>query len=397
MNSTKIYTISELNREVKSILEESFTVIEVTGEISNLVIASSGHSYFSLKDNFAQVQCVMFRAQKFNLLFEPKNGLQVTVCAQVSLYEGRGTYQLITVTMKEAGDGLLQRAFEALKNKLHQEGLFDTVRKRPLPSIPRCIGIITSPTGAAIRDILSILKRRFANIPIIIYPTLVQGKQAAEQIVSAINIANKRQECEVLILARGGGSLEDLWPFNEESVARSIYNSTLPIVSAVGHEIDFTIADFVADCRAATPSAAAELLSPASDKWLEQIYSAFLHLQQHLKHRLSHLQFNLEHLKKRLRHPAEQLRSHAQQLDYLEQRLCRNYQNFLQERRHQLAHLVNTLQTVNPLNTLQRGYAIVIRATDGTLIQDAREVEVGDKIIAGLKQGSMECLVEKII
>lgn len=391
----KIYTISELNREAKYILQEHFSLVRVKGEISNLTVPSSGHLYFSLKDSSAQVQCVMFRAQKMHLPFIPKNGLHVVLSAQVGLYEDRGTYQLIGLVMEVAGDGLLQQAFEALKQRLNQEGLFLSTRKRPLPSLPRCIGVITSPNGAAIHDILSVLKRRFKSIPVIIYPCLVQGKQAAPQIVDALSIANQRQETDVLIVTRGGGSLEDLWPFNEEIVARAIFDSTIPVVSAVGHEIDFTIADFVADFRAATPSSAAELLSPNSPIWLEQIQSCLYHLQQSLKHRFSAWRYHLDTVSKRLTHPSQQLNNYAQQLDYLQQRLHRSSEQFLETSKQTLANSVNLLQTVNPLNTLQRGYAMVTRVSDQVLIQDASQVVVGDVVRVRLKVGELECMVRQ--
>src|SRR3990167_11367189 len=258
---TEVYTVSRLNNEVKFILEDRFPWVWVEGEISNFAAPHSGHWYFSLKDNTAQVRCAMFRGQQRKLIFTPKDGMHVLINARVSLYENRGEFQLIAESMEERGEGKLRRAFEMLKKKLETAGLFDPLHKKKLPSFPKQIGIITSETGAAIADILTILKRRFPSIPIIVYPTLVQGTLAAPSIVKALKTANRRNECDVIILARGGGSLEDLWAFNEEIVAYAIFESDIPIISGVGHEIDFTIADFVADVRAPTPSAAAEMIT----------------------------------------------------------------------------------------------------------------------------------------
>ena len=254
----KIYTVSQLNRETGQLLSRHFLSIRVEGEISNLSTPASGHVYFSLKDANAQVRCAMFKNQRRRGGFKPENGKQVIVTAEVSLYEPRGDYQLIVEHIEEAGDGALRRAFDALKLKLSAEGLFDAANKQSLPALPKAIGVITSPSGAAIRDILTVLQRRFPAIPVIIYPTAVQGTNAQHEIAGAIAIANKSWQCDVLILARGGGSLEDLWAFNEEKVARAIATSSIPIISGIGHETDFTIADFAADLRAPTPSAAAE-------------------------------------------------------------------------------------------------------------------------------------------
>ena len=254
----EIYTVSQLNAEARYLMEDNFESISLIGEVSNFARPSSGHCYFSLKDNNAQVRCAFFCHSQRGLTFKPESGQQVLVQAKVSVYEARGDYQLIVSQMQLAGEGALQVAFEKLKQKLAAEGLFDEENKLEVPEIPTCVGVITSPTGAAIRDILRVLHRRFPAVPVIIYPSAVQGNQAKEHLVSAIQKANARKECDVLILARGGGSLEDLWPFNEEIVARAIVDCDIPMVTGVGHEVDFTIADFVADQRCATPSAAAE-------------------------------------------------------------------------------------------------------------------------------------------
>src|SRR5690625_2927780 len=261
-----VLSVSQLNRRSKQILETHLPLVWVEGEVSNLSRPSSGHWYFTLKDDQAQVRCAMFRNRNQLVRFNPAQGQQLLLRARVSLYEGRGDYQLIVEHMEEAGFGALQRAFEELKTRLSQEGLFASERKRPLPTLPKHIGVITSPTGAAIRDILSVLKRRFPAVPVTVLPVPVQGKEAAPAIVSALDLANRSELFDVLILARGGGSLEDLWPFNEEAVARAIYASRTPVVSAVGHEVDFSIADFVADVRAPTPSAAAELVDRKSTR-----------------------------------------------------------------------------------------------------------------------------------
>ena len=271
VNPRDIYSVSRLNREVRALIENNFPSVWVQGEISNLARPASGHIYFSLKDENAQVRCAMFRNSNRLLKFKPTDGMQVLVRASAGLYENRGDYQLIVDHMEEAGAGLLQRRFEELKTKLAQEGLFDTEHKQDIPSFPDRIGIITSPSGAAVRDVLSVLNRRFPGIPVLIYPIPVQGDDAPPQIVRMINKACQHNDCDVLILTRGGGSLEDLWAFNDERVARAVFDCQIPLVCGVGHEIDFTIADFVADVRAPTPSAAAELVSPDRLEWTNRV------------------------------------------------------------------------------------------------------------------------------
>lgn len=438
-----IYTVSGLNREARQILEGCFPAIWVEGELSNFKAHSSGHWYFSLKDAQAQISCALFRGQNRKVSFQPKDGLQVKIRGQVSLYEGRGSYQIIVDTMEEAGLGKLQKAFEALKKRLSETGLFDPVHKKTLPAIPTCIGVITSQTGAAIRDILSVLKRRFPGIPVIIYPTLVQGETAAPQIVKAIRAANCRKECDVLILARGGGSLEDLWPFNEEIVAQAIYQSELPIISGIGHEIDFTIADFVADKRAPTPSGAAEQVAPdRRELWLT-LQQEKRHLVKQMLAKLGPLQQQLEWTRKNLQqqHPQRKLAEKAQLLDSHEVNLLRLQTKLLQDRQallrtssarllgltpyhrinHQLQQLklqqenfktrmttvihqqqlrvskaAATLDALSPLNTLSRGYAITARQKDHRILRSAEEVHKGDKINVRLKQGSLDCVVEEV-
>ncbi len=438
-----LYTVSQLNREARQILEGCFPAVWVEGELSNFKAHSSGHWYFSLKDAQAQISCALFRGQNRKISFQPKDGLQVKIRGQVSLYEGRGSYQIIVDTMEEAGLGQLQKAFEALKKRLSEAGLFDPAHKKPLPTLPACIGVVTSPTGAAIRDILSILKRRFPGIPVIIYPTLVQGETAAAQIVNAIRSANRRKECEVLILARGGGSLEDLWPFNEEIVAQAIYHSELPVISGIGHEIDFTIADFVADKRAPTPSGAAEQVTPdRRELWLT-LQQEKRHLVKQMLAKLGPLRQQLDWTQKNLQqqHPQRKLAEKTQLLDSYEAHLVRLQTQLLQERQailktcsarllgltpyhrinHQLQQLklqqenfktrirtvlhqqqlqmsqaAATLDALSPLNTLSRGYAITARQTDHHILRSVDEVQKGDKVNVRLMKGSLDCVVEEV-
>lgn len=392
----EIYSVSQLNREAKFLLEQQFSQLWVEGEISNFSRPSSGHWYFSLKDMSAQVRCAMFVMRNRSIGFIPTDGTRVLIRAKVSLYEGRGDFQLIVEHLEETGFGALQRAFEALKAKLAAEGLFDPQYKQALPLFPRTIGIITSPTGAAVRDILTTLKRRCPSLQIIIYPTVVQGEQAAPQIVHALQQANTRAECDVLIVARGGGSLEDLWPFNEESVARAIFASKIPIVSGVGHEIDFSIADLVADQRAATPTAAAELVSPELTN-MEITLSRFgQRLLWLMQHKLAQQQQLLSMLFKRLRHPRQALQEKAQRLDELEQRLKRNIQINLLHQQQSLRHAIHRLDIVNPLATLQRGYAIAIRARDKHIISSVNAVQNNEILKVKLSDGILDCEVLNI-
>lgn len=391
----KIYSISELNQNVRSLLEAEFFSIWVEGEISNLAKPSSGHAYFSLKDATAQIRCAMFSHRQRGLNFALENGLHVVVKGKLSLYEPRGDFQLIIDWVEIAGNGKLQQAFEALKQKLSQEGLFAPEYKKSLPELPKTIGVITSPTGAAIRDVLTVLQRRFPSIPVIIYPTLVQGAKASRQIAQAITIANRHKTCDVLILARGGGSLEDLWPFNEEIVARAIFASEIPIVSAVGHEIDFTIADFVADIRAPTPSAAAELVSPDQTEWELVLAQSAQRLYQSVQKILQERQQTLLHLQKRLRHPRETLQNRMQHLDQLEQALIRMQMNLLAKKQLGLMTLSEKIDTLSPLKTLQRGYAIITRE-DGSIVQSAKAVSIGDIIYTRLTDGRLVSQIQEV-
>jgi exodeoxyribonuclease VII large subunit len=435
-----IYSVSRLNREARALLEGSFPLLWLEGEISNLARPRSGHIYFTLKDEFAQIRCAMFRMRATNITFTPRDGIQILARVRVSLYEPRGDYQLVVEHMEEAGDGALRRAFDALKQRLFQEGLFEEGRKRPLPTLPRTIGVVTSPSGAAIRDILTVLQRRFPAIRVVIYPVAVQGEGAGREIAEAIHLAAKRAECEVLIVGRGGGSLEDLWAFNEEVVARAIHNSPIPVVSAVGHEVDVSIADFAADVRAATPSAAAELLSPDASQLQIKVAALQQRMHQAMRRRQQQRRLQLESVSKRLRHPGQRLQQIAQRLDELEWRLTHARRNQLRHRQARLATLqsrlqrhapqsqlqrlqtrqqslqsrlhhaihdrvaqektrlglqVRTLEAVSPLATLHRGYAIVTRETDGALIEQSTQVEPGARIRARLAAGELLCRVEE--
>ena len=394
-HSEEIYTVSELNREARLLIEGHFPLLWVEGEISNFAAPSSGHWYFSLKDASAQVRSAMFRPQNRRVPFQPKDVMHVILRARLSLYEGRGDFQLLVEQMEDAGEGKLRQAFEALKKKLSEAGWFDAAHKKPLPAFPQSIGIITSPTGAAIKDILSVLKRRYAIGRIIIYPTLVQGEAASKNIVEAIQIANHRKECDVLILARGGGSLEDLWPFNEEIVARAIYQSTLPIVSGIGHEVDFTIADFVADLRAPTPTAAAELIAAHTEDILLrfQNHKKYLihYITQLLKNLKQHLVFLQKHLQQQ--HPKRRLTEQAQRLDFYESTLIQLVHKHLSEYQTKIKIAAAKLDALSPLATLKRGFAIVTRAKDEKILQEAKEVTPGDKVHIQLKNGKLECTV----
>lgn len=435
-----IYTVSRLNREVRMLLERGLGVVWVEGELSNLAAPSSGHWYFSLKDRDAQLRCAMFRQRNSGVGFIPKPGQQVLARGRVSLYEPRGEYQFIVEHLEEAGVGALKREFERLKAKLAAEGLFAAESKRSLPRFPRRIGVVTSPTGAAIRDVLHILARRFPPAAVLIYPTPVQGEGAIPSIVDALRLASARAECDVLIIARGGGSLEDLWCFNDERVARAIRASVIPIVSGIGHEIDFTIADFVADARAPTPSGAAEMVAPDRHACLEALARTIERLSACMRRELRSLASRFEgaSLRLKLAHPGVRLRHQEQRLDDLEQRLAgamrgalhsdrtrtsemftrlvhqspehslREYRlrhNALASRlehalkgnvsraEHRLNMAVRTLNTVNPLATLARGFAVVKRVGDGKLVTDSDAVVVGDDIEAKFAHGKLRARV----
>lgn len=356
MQQADIYTVSRLNSEVRLTLELQFRQLWLVGEVSNFVAASSGHWYFSLKDQAAQVKVAMFKTSNRNASFMPRNGQQVMVRARISVYEPRGEYQLLADFIEPAGDGLLRQQYEQLKAKLAAEGLFSPERKKPLPLNPRKIGVITSPTGAAIRDILTVLQRRAPALEVIIYPSLVQGAQAAADLTAALQLAIRRNECDVLIIGRGGGSLEDMWCFNDETLARTMVNCPMPIVSAVGHEIDFSISDFVADMRAATPSAAAELVSPDQQHQLTQLLQLQQRLAQSIRQRLGFAAqlFLQQQGKLQLLHPARRLQQQQQRLDELQIRLSQAMQQKLARKAQQLQLQQKSLALVSPQQRLQR-------------------------------------------
>ena len=433
-------SVSQLNRQAKRVLESHFDYVWVEGELSNLATPGSGHWYFTLKDDNAQVRCAMFRNRNQRIRFRPENGQHLRLRARVSLYEGRGEFQLIVEHMEEAGAGALQRAFEVLKAKLAGEGLFDAERKRPLPAFPERVAIVSSRTGAALRDIITVFKRRFPGIYLGLFPVSVQGATAAPGMCEALADIARCGDFDAIIVTRGGGSAEDLWAFNDETLARAIAASAIPVVSAVGHEIDFTIADFVADRRAPTPSAAAELLSPDQ----RELAATMLALEHDLARRFRrHLRWYAERLaglRRQLRHPGERLREQAQRLDELELRLRRGLEQRMDQRRRRLATaqaglrhqspaqaLARYRQTMNylgtraaaalkqrladsrhalalgsarlnslsPLNTLERGYALVTD-TAGRLVTQPSQVNVGDRITTRFSSGTLASEVLEI-
>ncbi len=440
-SNDRIFTVSSLNAEVRLLLENEMGIVWLVGELSNLSMPVSGHWYFTLKDSRAQVKCAMFRGNNRRVTFKPANGTQVLVKARLSLYEPRGDYQLIIESMQPEGDGRLQQQFEQLKMNLAAEGLFAQSLKKTLPEQPKRVGIITSKTGAALHDILNVLQRRDPSLPVVIYPTMVQGEGSAISIAQAIGRANARQECDVLIVGRGGGSLEDLWAFNEEIVARTIAASQIPIISAVGHEVDVTIADFVADMRAPTPSAAAELVSRDNSHQTQKINQKTQQLTHSVRQYLSDRRRHLTQLQHRLerQHPQLRLNQQSQRLDDASSRLERAMKNYIVHHRqhlnrnehklalhspvqtlkqqanrlervesrlhdamdrrlltarHQLAMAAEKLETVSPLATLGRGYSIT-RDSKGKVIRDTNQVSHGDTITTKVANGEIQSVVSK--
>jgi exodeoxyribonuclease VII large subunit len=391
----EVLSVSRLNGTARALLESGMGSVWVEGEMSNFARPASGHWYFSLKDANAQVRCAMWRARSALSRCHPREGLQVLVRARVSLYEPRGDYQLIVEHMEEAGLGALQRAFEELKSRLQKEGLFDPGRKRPLPAAPRRIGVITSPTGAALRDILHIMQRRFPATGVLIYPVPVQGAAAAPALIAALDLANARRECEVLIVARGGGSLEDLWAFNDEGVARAIHRSALPVVTGIGHEVDFTIADFTADVRAPTPSGAAQLVTPDRqvfvDGFQRLLQRALAAMQRQLQRSGQLAELAAQRLARA--HPGARMAQQTQRIDELEQRLQAALARLLARCESELQATVRALDAVSPMATLSRGYAIVTRVEDGVLVSSADGVRADDEIQARLARGRLRARV----
>jgi exodeoxyribonuclease VII large subunit len=435
-----ILTVSELTQEIKDILEDKFPEVWVEGEISNLRVPPSGHIYFTLKDDFSQIRAVLFKMQARNLRFLPEDGLHIICRGRVSLYEKRGDYQLILESIEPKGIGAFQLAFLQLKERLEKEGLFDAANKKPIPMIPQKIGIVTSPTGAVIQDILRILERRFENLHILLYPVRVQGEGAFSELAEGIKYFNKFTDVDVIIIGRGGGSLEDLWAFNEEGLARGIYHSKIPIISAVGHETDYTIADFVADLRAPTPSAAAELV--VRDK--REIKNTLHYLEGRLEYQMIQIlkgyQTDLSHLRKIIKEPGKKIEEHFLRVDDLFNRLrllfswtfkrrrekclhlseslllrnpiqrVKNLRLFISEakkrvgkninysieiQRQRIGGLLGKIDSLSPLSILQRGYSITRKHPSLQILRDASTVKEGDKVEVKLFRGTLLCGVEK--
>ncbi len=395
ISSNKILTVSELNRLANQLLSQSFPLFWVSGEVSNLTRAASGHWYFSLKDAGAQVRCVMFKGRNSYLDWVPKEGDKVEARCTVALYEARGDFQLTIEFLQRAGLGVLFEAFEKLKAKLQAEGLFDPKLKQAIPAHPRQIGIVTSADAAALRDVLSTLQRRMPSIPVIIYPTPVQGKGAASLIVEAINTADQRAECDVLIICRGGGSMEDLWSFNEEIVARAIAACRIPTISGVGHETDFTICDFVADKRAATPTAAAELVSPSREAMLNGLKQLSLQLARACSSWLNQRNQALDYLARRLISPTQQIAQQKIQLSQAAYRLNNLLQQQLSLKKQHVLRLGQNLDHLNPSAVLSRGYAFV-QNKDGAIISASNQLQTGEAITLNFGTGSADATVTKI-
>ena len=435
-----IYTVSKLTQELKLLIEEKYPIIWISGEISNLRIPGSGHAYFTLKDEKAQIAAIMFKGQLRLLKFVLEDGTNIVGMGRISVYEPRGSYQMILEYIEPHGLGALQIAYEQLKRKLEQEGLFDQDRKKPLPYLPSKIGIITSPTGAAVRDILNIINRRFPNMAVDIYGVRVQGEQAADEIVEALSTAKARGDADVLILARGGGSLEDLAAYNSEEVARAISKSTIPVVSAVGHETDYTIADFVADLRAPTPSAAAELVVPVKAELQARCAELRWRCFKALTLRLAHCRENLAAIHRHMSHPRRKVQELQMRNDDLTMRLQRAIRQFMERRRNQydrehhyllvqnpmgyianceasitileykllnsignalklktenLKTLQSALHALNPEAVLQRGYSITRTLPQGSVVTEAQKTEVGQALEITLAKGALKVIVQK--
>ena len=437
-----ILTVSELTQEIKDILEDRFPDIWVEGEISNLRIPPSGHIYFTLKDDLSQIRAVLFKMQARTLRFLPEDGLHVICRGRVSLYEKRGEYQLVLETIEPKGIGALQLAFLQLKDRLEKEGLFDTARKKTIPMLPQTIGIVTSPTGAVIRDMLQIIDRRFKNVHILLYPVRVQGEGASLEIARAIEYFNDRMNVDVIIVGRGGGSLEDLWAFNEEGVARAIYHSRIPIISAVGHETDYTIADFVADLRAPTPSAAAELVVRDKREMKNTLRYLEGRLESQILQILQEYRINLSHLRKILIDPRKKVEQYFLRVDDLAnrlrilfswtlkrkkekalhlneglfyrnpvrrienlrlsiaeagKRLGQNIRHSIEMQRQKVIGVLGKLDSLSPLSILQRGYSITRKIPTLQILRNAVDVREGDKVEVRLHQGTLLCGVERVM
>ena len=438
-NTQEIISVSEINRRAKSILEENFPFVWIQGEVSNFFSAASGHWYFSLKDESSEIRCAMFANKSHRITFEPKNGDHLVLNGTLSIFEGRGQYQIIVEHIELAGEGALLKAFEELKKKLLTEGLFDDSLKKKLPSYPRSIAVVTSPDGAVIQDIINVLSRRSPFFDLTVVPTLVQGEKAAPLICEALNMASNLQNIDLIILARGGGSIEDLWAFNNEEVARAIVNCPIPLVSAVGHETDFTISDFVADIRAPTPSIAAEIISQPYSELKETLEGYQSYLLKSVESQFDSQRTRITNLIKRIRHPGDKLREIGQKVDYLETALIQEMhqkvsfkknqlnlsqlslqqnspQNKVKEakvylqnaskdllkafnlkierKRKLLGELVATIEAVSPLSVLARGYSIISTEPEGKILSSSNQVKIGQTISAVLNKGSIKAEVK---
>ena len=391
----QILTVSELNRLAREVLEQSFPLFWVSGEVSNFTRAASGHWYFSLKDSTAQVKCVMFKGRNAYVDFIPREGDKIEARCTVTLYEARGDFQLTVEFVQKAGLGALFEAFEKLKTKLEHEGLFDAAYKQAIPKHPKTIGIVTSPDAAALRDVLTTLKRRNPATNVIIYPTPVQGKTAAALIAKAIHAANKRAEVDTLIICRGGGSMEDLWQFNEEIVARAIDECTIPTISGVGHETDFTICDFVADMRAATPTAAAELACADAGALKTQVQQLWNRLQRRMSNSLQAHSQTLDYLARRLISPMQQVELKTTHINQLKHRMDIALQRHLQTYHQQVLRFKNSLEQLNPQNVLARGYSLVYNA-NGELVSNSQQLKVNQQVNITLHQGGAQATITDI-
>jgi exodeoxyribonuclease VII large subunit len=393
-----VLTVTSLTKSIKQLLESGFASIWVEGEISNYINHSSGHRYFTLKDEGAQIKCVIWKGMSRYLFFEPQNGMKVKASGQVTVYEKSGQYQLVVSNMQPAGIGALEIAFQQLKIKLEKEGMFDPEHKRPLPEYPQRVGIVTSPTGAAVRDIINIMGRRAPWVELIIRPTLVQGEGAAVDIVKAIEEFNEYADADLLIVGRGGGSLEDLWPFNEEIVARAIYGSNIPVISAVGHQIDFTIADFVADLRAPTPSAAAEIAVPDGSELKGYFIDTYKRICAAQTDSIQTNQEKLLGLASRygLRRPLEIINSRLQRLDDLNQHFSRSAAHMVDQFNNKLAVINTRLESASPKNIMNRGYAFISSTKTGETVKSFTQIAVGDDIDVRLFKGSLSAKVSRV-
>lgn len=393
-----IYTVSELTKSIKCLLEDAFPAVWVEGEISNFSASSAGHIYFTLKDGLSQISCALFKNVSYKLKFKPGDGLKILCFGRISVYGPRGSYQLIVERVEPKGLGALQLAFEQLKEKLNKEGLFDPSGKKQLPYLPTRIGVVTSPTGAAIRDILNVTTRRFQNIEILINPVRVQGKGAAEEIAKAIREFNEFGQVDVLIVGRGGGSVEDLWAFNEEVVARAIFDSTIPVISAVGHHIDWTISDFVADLRAATPSAAAELVIPKKADLTQGLKDIKIRLRSALLGKFNVLRERLNSLSTSyvLRDPLNFIRQHQQRIDELAKNITVQMSHALELSRERFMRNAARLEALSPLAILNRGYSITTLLPEGRVIKSASTLKKGQELRTRLAEGELISRISEI-